>query len=47
MPIMLILSFGISSRFSCQKGFEKLYLLHFVAIKYNVERNQVVFKKDG
>ena len=43
MLMMLIFSFWIGSWFSCQEGFEKLYLLHFVAIKYNLERNQVVF----
>ena len=47
MLMMLIFSFWIGSWFSCQEGFEKLYLLHFVAIKYNLERNQVVFKGDG
>ena len=47
MPMMLILSFWIGSQFSCQEGFKKLYLLHFVATKYNLEHNQVVFKEDG
>ena len=34
---LLILSFESSSQFLCQEGFKKLYMLHFVSSKYNLE----------